>query len=106
MTKEKIRQAAICYANSLPDKETVIRTRAFEAGAEWALENQWHEIDEKQPPIMQLVILADSAQRFGLGYIDIGHNLILLSKARIQIDTEEITHWCEMPAFENKQPKK
>lgn len=103
-----IEQAAREYADVaksyLLGEEMELVRNAFEAGAEWALANQWHEIEEKQPPFMQIVILADSAQRFCLGYINTENKLRKCAKEKI--DLEKITHWCEIPQFENKQSKR
>lgn len=101
--KDKIEQAAKEYCEKeIPSLKSMHFTisSAFEAGAEWALANQWHKIEEKQPPFMQIVILADSAQRFCLGYINTENKLRKFAKEKI--DLEKITHWCEIPQFKEK----
>lgn len=102
--KDKIEQAAKEYTeigrSYLLASEMPVVRNAFEAGAEWALANQWHKIEEKQPPFMQIVILADSAQRFCLGYINTENKLRKFAKEKI--DLEKITHWCEIPQFKEK----
>lgn len=91
-----IEQAAREYADVaksyLLGEEMELVRNAFEAGAEWALANQWHEISRGKIP----------------NDVDI---LIRFEDGSIKRYDEElpellVTHWCEISPFENKQPKK
>lgn len=92
MTQEKgIEQAAKEYCEKeIPSLKSMHFTisSAFEAGAEWALANQWHEISrDKIPNDVDILI------RFEDGSIK-----------RYDEDLPEllVTHWCEIPQFKEK----
>ena len=87
-----IEQAAREYADVakpyLLGEEMELVRNAFEAGAEWALANQWHEISRGKIP----------------NDVDI---LIRFEDGSIKRYDEElpellVTHWCEIPQFEIK----
>ena len=89
--KDKIEQAAKEYCEKeIPSLKSMHFTisSAFEAGAEWALANQWHEISrDKIPNDVDILI------RFEDGSIK-----------RYDEDLPEllVTHWCEIPQFKEK----
>ncbi|MDK7762554.1 hypothetical protein QP580_03670 [Prevotella bivia] len=94
-----IEQAAREYADVaksyLLGEEMELVRNAFEAGAEWALANQWHEINKELPKETENVLVLFERQIPIIGKVD----------SEI-IKESNITHWCEIPPFEEKQPKK
>lgn len=70
MTQEKeIEQAAREYADIarayLLGEEMELVQDAFKAGAEWALENQWHKVSEQTPDTERDVVVVNEYNDFG-----------------------------------------
>lgn len=96
MTQEKgIEQAAREYADVarayLLEEEMPVVQDAFKAGAEWALANQWHEINKELPKETENVLVLYERQ------------IPIIGKVDSEIIKElNITHWCEIPQFKEK----
>lgn len=90
-----IEQAAREYADVaksyLLGEEMELVRNAFEAGAEWALANHWHEINKELPKETENVLFLYE------------HQIPIIGKVDSKIIKElNITHWCEIPQFEIK----
>lgn len=96
MTQEKeIEQAAREYADVarayLLGEEMELVQDAFKAGAEWALANQWHEINKELPKETENVLVLFE------------HQIPIIGKVDSEVIKElNITHWCEIPQFKEK----
>lgn len=93
--KDKIEQAAREYADvaksHLLGEEMELVRNAFEAGAEWALTNQWHEINKELPTETENVLVLYE------------HQIPIIGKVDSEIIKElNITRWCEIPQFKEK----
>lgn len=92
--KDKIEQAAKEYCEKeIPSLKSMHFTisSAFEAGAEWALANQWHEINKELPKETENVLVLYERQ------------IPIIGKVDSEIIKElNITHWCEIPQFKEK----
>lgn len=86
----------------LSEEEIELVQNAFEAGAEYALANQWHDIREVDMPEERFVLVRsrEGGLNLGMRYKD----------GRLGFRTYDnflnISHWCEIPQFENKQSKR
>lgn len=92
---EKIEQAAQEYTeigcSYLVASEMSVVRNAFEAGAEWALANQWHDVKEELPKETENVLFLYE------------HQIPIIGKVDSEIIKElNITHWCEIPQFKEK----
>lgn len=106
MTKKEIEQGTKDYVDTakayLLGGEMELVRNAFEAGAEWALSHQWHEIDEKLPPIDEdCLFMFFNGRKY---IVDIGSmrndNSVRLEREFSPIlDIEEFDYWCEIPPF-------
>lgn len=93
--KDKIEQAAQEYTeigrSYLVASEMSVVRNAFEAGAEWALKNQWHEINKELPKETENVLVLSERQ------------IPIIGKVNSEIIKElNITHWCEIPQFKEE----
>lgn len=100
MTQEKeIEQAAREYADVarsyLFGSEMPVVQDAFEAGAEWALANQWHKVSEQTPDTERDVVVVNEYNDFGKAWFDED------GKAHASL-LGEIIAWCEIPQFKEK----
>ena len=92
--KDKIEQAAKEYCEKeIPSLKSMHFTisSAFEAGAEWALANQWHDVKEELPKETENVLVLSERQIPIIGQVD----------SEI-IKELNIIHWCEIPQFKEK----
>ena len=92
MTQEEITKAAEAYTDAtrayMFGYETELVMNAFEAGAEWALANQWHDINKELPKETENVLVLSECQT---------------PKMDSEIIKElNITYWCEIPKFNEK----
>ena len=98
MTQEEITKAAEDYADVtrayLLGEETELVRNTFEAGAEWALANQWHDINKELPKETENVLVLSERKTPIIGKVD----------SEI-IKELNITHWCEIPQFNEKGGK-
>ena len=90
--KDKVEKAAKTYTeigrSYLLASEMPVVQNAFEAGVEWALANQWHEISrDKIPNDVDILI------RFEDGSI---------KRYDEELPELLVTHWCEIPQFKEK----
>lgn len=93
--KDKIEQAAKEYTeiarSYLFGSEMPVVQDAFKAGAEWALANQWHEINKELPKETENVLFLYE------------HQIPIIGKVDSKIIKElNITHWCEIPQFKEE----
>lgn len=109
MTQEEITKAAEDYADVtrayLLGEETELVRNAFEAGAEWALANQWYEMDEELPPIDEdcLFIFFNGRKNVvGMGYMREDKSVRLEGEFSPILDIEEFDYWCKIPQFKEK----
>lgn len=96
--KDKIEQAAKEYCEKeIPSLKSMHFTisSAFEAGAEWALANQWHKVLEQTPDTERDVVVVNEYNDFGTAWFDED------GKARTSL-FGEIIAWCEIPQFKEK----
>lgn len=95
MTQEEITKAAEAYTDAtrayMFGYETELVMNAFEAGAEWALANQWHDINKELPRETENVLVLSECQ------------IPIIGKMDSEIIKElNITYWCEIPKFNEK----
>lgn len=95
MTQEGITKAAEAYADVtrayLLGEETELVRNAFEAGAEWAFANQCHDINKELPKETENVLVLSERK------------IPIIGKVDSEIIKElNITHWCEIPPFNEK----
>lgn len=72
MIRERIKEAAQKYVGFIGVEDKITLKDAFKIGAEWALANQWYEIDEELPPIDEdcLFIFFNGRKNVvGMGYM-------------------------------------
>lgn len=97
--KDKIEQAAQEYTeiarSYLFASEMPVVQDAFEAGAEWALENQWHKVSEQTPDTERDVLVVNEYNDFGKAWFDED------GKAHASL-LGEIIAWCEIPQFKEE----
>lgn len=104
-----IEQAAREYADVakpyLLGEEMELVRNAFEAGAEWALANQWHSVADGDLPTKDgeyLVLVFGVADFFSY---HVESNYWSKSRAFFYKDwceQDRITHWMEIPQFNEK----
>ena len=105
-----IEQAAREYADVakpyLLGEEMELVRNAFEADAEWALANQWHNVKEELPPIDTMVIIRTKNGSYGSSMVynsidSLGNDLGQQWKGSTNF-VRSIAHWCEIPKFNEK----
>lgn len=107
--KDKIEQAAKEYCEKeIPSLKSMHFTisSAFEAGAEWALANQWHDVKEELPPIDTMVIIRTKNGSYGSSMVynsidSLGNELGQQWRGSTNF-VRSIAHWCEIPQFKEK----
>ena len=117
MTMDKmIEQAAREYADVanpyLLGEEIELVRNAFEAGAEWVLANQWHDVSKGDLPkspkgdecnLSFVVMYKDGTKCFAYyDYYEMG-TYSFYDNFGFAID---VAYWCEIPPFESKQSKR
>lgn len=76
---------------------------------EGATSNPWHKIEDKLPPIDEdclFMFFNGRKNVVGIGYMREDKSVRLEGEFSPILDIEEFDYWCEIPPFENKQPKK
>lgn len=102
MTEKQIQEAAREAFREIEDVDfacdrkqlLVMQNFAFQAGANWSLENRWVKVKDSLPDDMsKKITYSEKTKRFKLAWYNQYHKCWLSNTNKVN----NITHWCELP---------